>query len=106
MSEPNVAATVIELHHGLVTHTQNAWPSVGFDLMAINSLLSPVFVAGFYYKTFKGPSLKAWMFYEHFIRRAAGLGVALKHGCSPVGRVPFVALQSTGCCSTGGRPPW
>ena len=76
LSEPNVAATVIELQSGLVTHTQNAWPSVGFDLMAINSLLSPIFVAGFYYKTFKGPSLKAWMFYEHFIRRAAGLGVA------------------------------
>jgi methylglutamate dehydrogenase subunit C len=73
--EPNIAATVIELHDGLVVGTQNAWPSVGFDLMAINSLLSPIFVAGFYYKTFKGPSLKAWMLYERFIRRAAGLGV-------------------------------
>jgi hypothetical protein len=49
---------------------------VGFDLMAINSLLSPVFVAGFYYKTFMGPTRKAWMFYEHFIRKPAGLGVA------------------------------
>jgi NADPH-dependent 2,4-dienoyl-CoA reductase/sulfur reductase-like enzyme len=56
--------------------TQNAWPSVEFDAMAINSLLSPIFVAGFYYKTFMGPTRKAWMFYEHFIRKAAGLGVA------------------------------
>jgi heterotetrameric sarcosine oxidase alpha subunit len=72
--EPNIAATVLELEDGLVTRSQNAWPSLRLDLMAINSLLSPVFVAGFYYKTFMGPTRKAWMFYEHFIRRAAGLG--------------------------------
>ncbi|MGH6959591.1 MAG: FAD-dependent oxidoreductase, partial [Dongiaceae bacterium] len=30
--------------------------------------------AGFYYKTFMGPTRGAWMFYEPFIRRAAGLG--------------------------------
>ena len=74
-TEPNIAATVLEAHSGLVTRSQNAWPSVEFDLMAVNSLLSPVFVAGFYYKTFM-PSLKGWMFFEHFIRRAAGLGRA------------------------------
>ncbi len=74
--EPNIAATVLELHEGLQTRTQNAWPSVSFDLMAVNGLLAPVFVAGFYYKTFMGPTRKAWMFYEHFIRKAAGLGAA------------------------------
>ncbi len=72
-TEPNIAATVLEAHNGLITRTQNAWPSVKFDLMAVNSLFSPLFVAGFYYKTFM-PSLKGWMFFEHFIRRAAGLG--------------------------------
>lgn len=72
--EPNIAATVLEVEAGLQTVTQNAWPSVNFDLLAINSLLSPVFVAGFYYKTFMGPTRRAWMFYEHFIRKAAGLG--------------------------------
>lgn len=71
--EPNVVATQLEAFNGLSVKTQNAWPSVHFDLMSVNSLLSPVFVAGFYYKTFM-PSLKAWMFFEHFIRRAAGLG--------------------------------
>lgn len=75
-SEPNMAATVLELHEGLQTRTQNAWPSVAFDLMAINGLFSPLFVAGFYYKTFMGPTRKAWMVYEHFIRKAAGLGEA------------------------------
>ncbi len=74
--EPNIAATVLELQYGLHTRTQNAWPSVRFDLMAVNSLLAPFFVAGFYYKTFMGPTRKAWMFYEHFIRKAAGLGTA------------------------------
>ncbi|WP_342618031.1 sarcosine oxidase subunit alpha family protein [Rhodoferax sp. GW822-FHT02A01] len=74
-TEPNIAATVIESHNGLVTRTQNAWPSVDFDLMAINNTLSSIFVAGFYYKTFM-PSLKGWMFFEHFIRKAAGLGKA------------------------------
>ena len=74
-TEPNIAATVIESHNGLVARTQNAWPSVAFDLMAVNNKLSSIFVAGFYYKTFM-PSLKGWMFFEHFIRKAAGLGQA------------------------------
>jgi len=74
--EPNIAATVLELQYGLHTRSQNAWPSLRFDLMAVNSLLAPFFVAGFYYKTFMGPTRKAWMFYEHFIRKAAGLGAA------------------------------
>ena len=75
--EPNIAATVLELEAGLVTRTQNAWPSVRFDAMAITSLLSPIFVAGFYYKTFMGPTRSAWMLYEHFIRKAAGLGASV-----------------------------
>ena len=75
--EPNIAATVAELEDGLVARTQNAWPSVKFDLMAVNNLLSPLFVAGFYYKTFMGPTRHAWMFYEHFIRKAAGLGASV-----------------------------
>ncbi|NVO07033.1 MAG: sarcosine oxidase subunit alpha family protein [Rhodoferax sp.] len=74
-TEPNIAATVIESHNGLVARTQNAWPSVEFDMMAVNSKLTSIFVAGFYYKTFM-PSLKGWMFFEHFIRKAAGLGKA------------------------------
>jgi heterotetrameric sarcosine oxidase alpha subunit len=74
-TEPNIAGTLLECHDGLEVRTQNAWPSVEFDLMAVNSLFSPFFVAGFYYKTFM-PSLKGWMFFEHFIRRAAGMGRA------------------------------
>ena len=42
--------------------------------MAVNSLAAPLLTAGFYYKTFMGPRRGSWMFYEPFIRRAAGLG--------------------------------
>jgi len=42
-TEPNVAATMVEMADGLVARSQNAWPSPDFDLMAVNSLLSPLF---------------------------------------------------------------
>jgi sarcosine oxidase subunit alpha len=63
-----------DLMHGMVARRQNAWPSVELDLMAVNSLAAPLLTAGFYYKTFMGPRRGSWMFYEPFIRRAAGLG--------------------------------
>ncbi len=73
---PNVRATVQELYDGLTATSQNAWPSLNFDVGAVNDVLSPVFSAGFYYKTFKWPA-KAWdHLYEPIIRRAAGLGEA------------------------------
>jgi sarcosine oxidase subunit alpha len=75
-TEPNVSGTTTELFEGLVARRQNCWPSADFDLMAVNSLLAPLLPTGFYYKTFMGPTRRAWMFYERFIRRAAGLGRA------------------------------
>lgn len=74
--EPNTRATVAELFEGCEAYSQNRWPSLAFDLGAVNSLFSPVFVAGFYYKTFMWP--RAWWerLYEPAIRRAAGLGRA------------------------------
>ncbi len=80
--EPNVPATQIEAYDGLIAAAQNGWPNVRFDVGAVNQLLSPVLSAGFYYKTFMGPVLgplkgtRLWMFCEHFIRRAAGMGIA------------------------------
>jgi sarcosine oxidase subunit alpha len=76
-TEPNVAGTSTELFAGLVARRQNCWPSAAFDLMAINSWIAPLLVSGFYYKTFMGPTRRSWMFYERFIRRAAGLGRAV-----------------------------
>ncbi len=76
---PNLRATQIELTNGLNASSQNRWPSLTFDLGAVNDLFSPLFGAGFYYKTFMGPNLigKNWAWariYEPMIRRAAGLG--------------------------------
>ncbi|OJT98919.1 MAG: sarcosine oxidase subunit alpha [Rhizobium sp. 63-7] len=74
--QPNVRATVQEVFDGMKVESQNRWPSLAFDVGAVNDLMSPFFAAGFYYKTFMWPK-KAWHgIYEPFIRRAAGLGVA------------------------------
>lgn len=73
--EPNTRATDVFVYEGLVARSQNRWPSLSFDLGAVLGLAAPVFSAGFYYKTFFG-SAKRWMFYEYFIRKAAGLGDA------------------------------
>ncbi|MER9177455.1 sarcosine oxidase subunit alpha family protein [Mesorhizobium sp. M0955] len=72
--EPNTRATVVELFEGLEARSQNRWPSLGFDALAVNDLLSPFFTAGFYYKTFMWPKGFWERLYEPAIRRAAGLG--------------------------------
>jgi len=74
-TEPNLRATQVELFEGLTASSQNCWPSVEFDIGEANSVMSKLFPAGFYYKTFMWPP-SFWMKYEYFIRRAAGLGVA------------------------------
>ena len=71
--EPNVAASLIEIFNGLEARSSNCWPSVNFDLGAINNILSPIFIAGFYYKTFMHPR-RLWPFYEKLIRKMAGVG--------------------------------
>ena len=73
-TEPNVPGTTTELFDGLTARCQNGTPSVRFDLRAVFGLAAPFLSAGFYYKTFMGPRRGSWMFYEPFIRRAAGLG--------------------------------
>jgi len=76
-TEPNVRATTVELYDGLVAASQNRWPSLGFDVGALNGAFARLLPAGFYYKTFMWPSTpKAWLGYERFIRAAAGMGRA------------------------------
>jgi sarcosine oxidase subunit alpha len=74
--EPNTRATTIELYDGLEAASQNRWPSLAFDILAINQIASPLFVGGFYYKTFMWPASFWEKVYEPLIRRAAGLGRA------------------------------
>jgi sarcosine oxidase subunit alpha len=74
--EPNTRATTVELFDGLAAASQNRWPSLRFDAMAVNGLFAPLFAAGFYYKTFMWPAAFWERVYEKLIRRAAGLGRA------------------------------
>ena len=112
-TDPNMLATVVELFDGLQATSQNSWPALRFDIGSINDLLSPLLPAGFYYKTFMQPA-RHWMFYEKYIRRAAGLGRApterdpdsyqqknihcdvLVIGAGPAGIAAAMAAGSTG----------
>lgn len=79
---PNLRAPSVALHEGLVATSQNRFPSLKFDLGAVNDRLGAFFPAGFYNKTFMWPR-SAWeKLYEPAIRRMAGLGE------SPVSRDP------------------
>jgi len=73
-NEPNVRATVKKIYDGMVIKSQNRWPSLKRDFGSINNILSPLFSAGFYYKTFMGPKGFWKRVYEPLIRRTAGLG--------------------------------
>ena len=76
--EPNQRATTTELFDGLKARSQNTWPSLDFDVGAINSKLSRFLPAGFYYKMFIHPRPLWKHVYEPFIRQSAGLGQAPK----------------------------
>ena len=74
-SEPNLRATQVELFDGLEAASVNCWPSVNFDMWAVNDRVSGLLPAGFYYKTFMWPK-SFWHRYEKVIRKGAGLGTA------------------------------
>lgn len=72
---PNAVATAIDLYDGLTAESVNCWPSVERDYRSIAGAFARLLPAGFYYKTFMWPR-RWWKHYEHYIRKAAGLGVA------------------------------
>ena len=53
--EPNILADRIRVQDGMVVESQNAWPSVEFDIAAANDVLVPMLPNGFYYKMFHKP---------------------------------------------------
>ena len=72
--EPNIRATQLEIYEGLEVFSQNRWPSLKWDFLALNDLAAPFLTAGFYYKTFMWPKSFWEKIYEPLIRKAAGLG--------------------------------
>ncbi len=96
-TEPNTRATTTELFDGLVAASQNRWPSLACDVLAINQLFAPVLGAGFYYKTFMWPASWWEKLYEPLIRRAAGVGCPERpprSGTGTIGLTPFVTCWS------------
>ena len=76
--EPNARATTTETFGGLTAASQNHFPSLEFDVGAINSKLARFLPAGFYYKMFIHPRSFWKHVYEPIIRKSAGLGRAPK----------------------------
>ncbi|MGL6209408.1 MAG: sarcosine oxidase subunit alpha family protein [Paracoccaceae bacterium] len=74
--EPNQRATTTELFEGLQATTQNHWPSLEFDIGALNNYAARLLPAGFYYKTFIHPRAFWKHVFEPIIRQSAGLGRA------------------------------
>lgn len=70
---PSQHAVSVPLTQGLYARSQNAWPSLHFDLHGLIDRARPLLPAGFQYKTFKWP-VKAWSFYESRIRKLGGIG--------------------------------
>jgi sarcosine oxidase, subunit alpha len=73
---PNLRATQLELYDGMQAHSQNRFPSLGFDVGAVSNAIGSLLPAGFYYKTFMWPRAFWRHLYEPSIRAAAGLGRA------------------------------
>jgi sarcosine oxidase subunit alpha len=78
--EPNQRVTTTELFDGLTATSQNHWPSLEYDIGAINTHLARFLPAGFYYKMFIHPRPFWKHIYEPFIRQSAGLGKASNPG--------------------------
>lgn len=76
--EPNARATTTELFQGLSAKSQNHWPSLEFDIGALNNKVARLLPAGFYYKTFIHPRPFWKHVFEPIIRHSAGLGPAPK----------------------------
>ena len=71
--EPNVRACTRPAEPGLQVRSQNAWPSLGFDLLSLLDKLHWLMPVGFYYKALHRPKA-LWLLARRLIRRVGGLG--------------------------------
>ena len=67
-SETNVRSCMIPIQAGMRGKHQNAWPSLGFDLLAVLDLLHWLMPVGFYYKALHTPKALG-LLARGFIRR-------------------------------------
>ena len=71
--EPNVRACTRAVEPGLRVRSQNAWPSLRFDLLSLLDKLHWLMPVGFYYKALHRPKA-LWLLARRLIRRVGGLG--------------------------------
>ena len=71
--EPNVRGGHRLVENGMAVSSQNTWPSLKFDLKAVNGLAGRFLAPGFYYKTFIKPQ-RLWPLYEKVLRRFVHAG--------------------------------
>jgi NADPH-dependent 2,4-dienoyl-CoA reductase/sulfur reductase-like enzyme len=70
---PNVRICKITVQAGMKVESQNAWPSLKFDVAAVSGYLDFLIRPGFQYRRFIRPR---WLYHiwERFLRRMAGIG--------------------------------
>jgi sarcosine oxidase subunit alpha len=71
--EPNVRGAHQLAEPGLDVRSQNTWPSLAFDVKAVNQLAGRFLGPGFYYKTFIKPQ-RLWPLYERVLQRFTHAG--------------------------------
>lgn len=71
--EPNVRGGHRLVTQGMRVSSQNTWPSLRFDVKAVNQLAGRFLTAGFYYKTFIKPQ-RLWPTYERILQRFVHAG--------------------------------
>lgn len=98
---PNVRTCMEPAQPGQVVRSQNAWPTLNFDVLRIVDHLDWFLPVGFYYKRFHKPKW-FWPLLEPVIRRLAGLGRI------DVSRVPQAQTDlehhQVDVCVVGGGP--
>ena len=76
--EPDQRTTTTQLFAGAALKSQNHFPSLEFDVGAMNNIAYRFLPAGFYYKTFMFPRFAWKHVFEPIVRQSAGLGAAPK----------------------------
>jgi sarcosine oxidase subunit alpha len=71
--EPNVRAAHRLVEAGMDVRSQNTWPSLKFDVKAVNGVAGRFLATGFYYKTFIKPE-RMWPAYERVLRKFVHAG--------------------------------
>ena len=71
--EPNVRGAHRLAEPAMDVRSQNTWPSLGFDVKAVNQLAGRFLGPGFYYKTFIKPQ-RLWPLYERVLQRFVHAG--------------------------------